>query len=46
MSLNKFKAVSLKDKLDAQESDLVKEVAAVESELVAVKKEKKRAGKN
>lgn len=42
MSLDKFKAVSLKDKL----SSLEKEEEAVVEEIVAVKKAKKRAKKD
>lgn len=46
MSLTKFRQVSLKDKLAAEEVALSKEVAMVEMELGAVKKAKKRASKN
>lgn len=46
MSLSSGKMVSLKDKLAAQERDLVQEEKVVEAELKAVKKAKKRAGKD
>ena len=46
MSLNKFRAVSLKDKLDAQEAAIKQELVADVVELEAVVKAKKRASKN
>lgn len=45
MSLTNFKAPSLKDKHAAQEAALKEEIVAVEAELGAVKKAKKRASK-
>lgn len=44
-TLNEAKMPRLSDKLEAREKDLVKEAAAVESELKAVKGAKKRASK-
>jgi|CXWL01.1.fsa_nt_gi hypothetical protein len=44
-TLNEARQPSLKDKLAAQEKALIKEEVAVEVELEAVKKAKKRAGK-
>ena len=46
MSLTSAKSPSLKDKLAAQEKALKEESVAVENEIKAVKKAKKRAGKN
>ena len=46
MSLTASRRPSLKDKLAAQEAALEQEAVAVEEEIVAVKKAKKRAGRN
>ena len=45
-TLNEARQPSLKDKLAAQEKALAQEAVAVDTEIKAVKKAKKRAGKN